>query len=439
MASQLTHSPDTPLERGIDYSTKAPKILTIAGVLTGLSLVVVLLRCYVRIFMLHRFYAEDSIMIVCGLCCIGFMVCLVGESKIGMGQFTAAIEAQGYRGDLAQWMWWRSLIVVLGISLVKVSVGLFLLRFAAQRKWLRWFIVGSVVLLVCFTIASLGTLIFQCVPVRAAWDFELRARKSTRCFSLTVFLGIAKFNSSINIITDILYATLPVFMFYNVQVNRRTKVSLMGVLGLGYFACTAGIVKTVFQTRYFDEKEVYREYTYHIWNYVELATGIIAASFPTIKPLVKSIIGSTRGRNSRTHNYETRFGNSYGYGRSRMNTGQRQVYALSSLGRSKHGDGDVELEEDKYRVQIHAAHPSLSIAGSDNGSSGVGSEENLAGAVSVSGKRREGHGERKSARDSALRNHAGGILQTTEVIVRTEESADASSMVGPRRTVEDRI
>ncbi|KAL4759657.1 uncharacterized protein BDW70DRAFT_169279 [Aspergillus foveolatus] len=344
----------------------------------------VVLRCYVRVFILRRFHVEDGIMVACGICCIGFMACLVGESKVGMGQYLAAIEKQDHRGKLSQWIWWRSLIIVLGISLVKISVGLFLLRFTAHKKWLKWFIIGSVGFL-------------------AAWESELRVKESTKCFTLPVFLGIGRFNASINIITDFLYATLPVFMFYNVQVNKRSKISLMGILGLGYFACAAAIVKTVFQTRYFSDKEVYREYTYHIWNYVELAVGIIAASFPTIKPLVKSIIGSTRGQSSRS------------YGRSRKHTGEAgygtNSHALSALGRNRH-----HQEEDKYRVQIHANHPSLSA--SDDGS-----EENLA----------------RDRRQTPLNL---GIVQTTEVIVHTEDSGDlnmGSAMMGPRRTVEDRI
>ncbi|CBF87729.1 hypothetical protein AN1317.2 [Aspergillus nidulans FGSC A4] len=324
----------------------------------------VALRCYVRAFILRRFHAEDGIMVVCGVCCIGFMACLVGESKVGMGQYLAAIEKQDHRGKLTQWIWWRSLVVALGISLAKISVGLFLLRFTAQNKWLKWFNIGS-----------------------AAWDSELRAKESTKCFTLPVFLGIGRSNAYF------LYATLPIFMFYNVQVNKRSKMSLMGILGLGYFACAAAIVKTVFQTRYFFDKEAYR---------VELAVGIIAASFPTIKPLVKSIIGSTRGQSSRS------------YGRSHKHTGEAyglNSHALSALSPNLH-----DQEEDKYRVQIHAKYPSLSA-------SEDGSEENL-------------------ARDRRQIPLNLGIVQTTEVIVHTEDSADlnmGSAMMGPRRTIEDRI
>ncbi|KAL3464509.1 hypothetical protein BJX64DRAFT_286319 [Aspergillus heterothallicus] len=397
MASSQTGQQPEVDPSTIDFSSNAPKILAITGVMTGLSCLLVVLRCYVRVFVLRRFYTEDYIMVVCGLCCLGVQACFAGESHVGMGKYQAAITYEGTGGKLSQWVWWHSLIVVLGISLVKVSLGFFLLRFTAQKKWLKWFIIGSIIFLILFTIASLGTLIFQCVPVRAAWDPSLRP--TANCYSTDIYLSIGRFNASINIVTDFLYATLPVFMFYNVQVNRRTKASLMGILGLGYFACAAAIVKAVLQGRVFGQKELYRENTYHIWNYAELAVGVIAACFPTIKPLVKSIIGSTRSITS--------------YGRTRKRTGDAYYgpnsHALSAMARSRH-----DPEEQKYRVQIHANHPSLS--GSDGGS-----EENLA----------------RDRKQSPIHSR---IVQTTEVIVHTEDSGDiGSSGIGPRRTVEDRI
>ena len=42
------------------------------------------------------------------------------------------------------------------------------------------------------------------------------------------------FNSIINIITDVLFASLPVTVVWNLQVNMRTKISLLAILSLGY-------------------------------------------------------------------------------------------------------------------------------------------------------------------------------------------------------------
>ena len=42
------------------------------------------------------------------------------------------------------------------------------------------------------------------------------------------------FNSIINIITDVLFASLPISVIWNLQVNLRTKLSLLAILSLGY-------------------------------------------------------------------------------------------------------------------------------------------------------------------------------------------------------------
>jgi hypothetical protein len=55
----------------------------------------------------------------------------------------AAIFQNNDFGSLSKWFWAHAVIIVLGISLVKISIGFFLLRFAAQKKPLKLFIIGS--------------------------------------------------------------------------------------------------------------------------------------------------------------------------------------------------------------------------------------------------------------------------------------------------------
>ncbi|KAE8416456.1 hypothetical protein BDV36DRAFT_297015 [Aspergillus pseudocaelatus] len=371
--------------------SRAPHILAIIGSLTGLSGLLVALRCYVRLFVLRKFLPDDGVIVVSLLCAFGVLACFVGESHHGVGLYSDDIKPGDFQ-ILSEYMFYHAIVIVLGISLVKVSLALFLLRFASPNKSLKRFIIGALVFLIIFTIACILTLIFQCLPVRAAWDFSLR--QNARCYSMKTYLSIGEFNSAINIATDFVFATLPAFMFYKVQVNKRTRVSLMGILSLGYFACAAGIVKTVLQSQIFDEPDPYRECQYLIWNCIELNVGIIAASFPTIKPLVKSVIGTTLSFTSGVRSGK-RNGQGY-HGRS--------SYIMHSLQQNR-----TVNEDQKYSVQIGT------LDGSDRGS-----EENLT---------------QRPRRGSLSR-----IIQTTEVIVHSEESADLGVMrIGPARTVDDRV
>ncbi|KAE8167191.1 hypothetical protein BDV40DRAFT_295779 [Aspergillus tamarii] len=371
--------------------SRAPHILAIIGSLTGLSGLLVALRCYVRLFVLRKFLPDDGVIVVSLLCAFGVLACFVGESHHGVGLYSDDIKPGDFQ-ILSEYMFYHAIVIVLGISLVKVSLALFLLRFASPNKNLKRFIIGALVFLIIFTIACILTLIFQCLPVRAAWDFSLR--QNARCYSMKTYLSIGEFNSAINIATDFVFATLPAFMFYKVQVNKRTRLSLMGILSLGYFACAAGIVKTILQSQIFDEPDPYRECQYLIWNCIELNVGIIAASFPTIKPLVKSVIGTTLSFTSGVRSGK-RNGQGY-HGRS--------SYIMHSLQQNR-----TVNEDQKYSVQIGT------LDGSDRGS-----EENLT---------------QRPRRGSLSR-----IIQTTEVIVHSEESADLGVMrIGPARTVDDRV
>ncbi|KAK1138856.1 hypothetical protein N8T08_001727 [Aspergillus melleus] len=379
---------ETPTE-----GSRAPHILAIVGALTGLSALLVFLRCYVRLFILRKFHLEDGFMVASLACAFGLLGCFIGESHHGVGSWSEDISPADSE-KLSEYMFYHAIVIVLGISLVKISIGFFLLRFTSQNKILKWFIIGTLIFLALFTIACILALIFQCWPVEAAWDVELK--RTGKCYSIDTYLRIGQFNSAINIVTDFIFATLPVFMFAQIQVNKRTKLSLMGILSLGYFACAAGIVKTVLQSRVFGETESYRESQYLIWNFVELAVGIIAASFPTIKPLVKSFIGSTM---SLTSGHRTGKRTTHGYGCRNQASG----YAMHSMSRSR-----PDREDQKYAVQI------ASVADRTSGSS----EENL---TKSSGPSFPPH-----------------IMQTTEVTVQSEE-ADMAGRMGPKWTVDDRI
>lgn len=44
---------------------------------------------------------------------------------------------------LSKWMFFHAIVIVLGISSVKISLAFFLLRFASQNKILKKFIIGA--------------------------------------------------------------------------------------------------------------------------------------------------------------------------------------------------------------------------------------------------------------------------------------------------------
>lgn len=67
------------------------------------------------------------------ICGAGVLACFVGETHNGVGMHTRFIKPDAF-GRILHWQYFHSLIVTVGISLVKLSVGFFLLRLIPGKK-----------------------------------------------------------------------------------------------------------------------------------------------------------------------------------------------------------------------------------------------------------------------------------------------------------------
>ncbi|KAG9230700.1 hypothetical protein BJ875DRAFT_384579 [Amylocarpus encephaloides] len=134
--------PTTGLDLNDDTSTNAPKILAINGALAGFTLVVVLLRFFVRTVMLKSMGIDDWLIGIAMLCGIGTFACFTGETKHGIGMNSDAIPFTE-NIKMLQWQFFHAIIVTIGISFVKISVACFLLRLVPSKKY-KFFLYGAI-------------------------------------------------------------------------------------------------------------------------------------------------------------------------------------------------------------------------------------------------------------------------------------------------------
>jgi hypothetical protein len=191
-------------------------------------------------------------------------------------------------------------------------------------------------------------------------------KPNVRCFSLRTYSFIGLFNSVINITTDVLFAILPIPVILKLQVNKRTKSSLIVVLSLGFFACVAGILKARLQVKLPDMPDQGFENWFNIWYMLELCFGILAASLPTLRPLFSAVLEGTLSR--------------LGGSRSRSRNTSGRAHAgfsrVQPCGPTPFPDptNDVDLQHFK----------------TSSGGSGIGS--NSTGMISVNGRGSRGQG-----------------------------------------------
>ncbi|EME46461.1 hypothetical protein DOTSEDRAFT_111802, partial [Dothistroma septosporum NZE10] len=257
------------------------------------AIIIAGLRITVRALMTKHVGADDYVMVAAVVMAIATFICFVGETQYAVGKHTECVPKDDYEIS-AKWQYYHSIWVMIGVVLCKISIALFLMRLVPPQRRYRYFLWGAIVFLICFCLSCLGTLIFACVPIRASWDLDVRAKPSTNCFSNNTFTAMGLYNSSISCITDFLFAIIPMPIVLKLRVNKRTKVSLGCILSLGYFACAAGIVKAVKQHAFFGEKDPLWHNDFNVWNMIELCVGIVAASLPALRPLFASLLDKTR-------------------------------------------------------------------------------------------------------------------------------------------------
>jgi hypothetical protein len=309
----------------------------------------------------------------------GAIACFTGEAKAGgLGRHLAIVKPANST-LFFHWRFFHSLIVMIGISLVKISIAFFLRRFLPGKKY-QHFLTGTIVFLIAFTISCAGTLIFNCgTHVDANWNFGLRVTGEAKCFTDRTFTNIGIFNSSINIATDVLFAVLPIPVVWRLQANIRTKLTLCFVLSLGIFACIASIVKTVKQaTALADPDWVFHD-EFFMWNNIEFCIGILAASLPSLRPLFSKLLGATSrftSSHSRGKSQYDRDGLAYG-GKTKTDRrtsrkapneyyqfGSRQSVELADFHRGKSttvttitggddGSDKIILDEDFHAIDSH--------------------------------------------------------------------------------------
>ncbi|RYN28419.1 hypothetical protein AA0112_g7563 [Alternaria arborescens] len=232
--------------------TNASLLLTQTGALFGVTAFIVVLRCYVRVVMLRCFGKDDWTMLLAFGFAMATFIVYAEQTKLGLGKH---------------------------LSVMKMNPG-------NERQFLKLRQVQSI-------------LIWQCIPVAATWDLRLRpppiGTGTAVCFDRPTFTAIGMMNTAVTISTDFLLALLPIPLVWQLQLNGRTKITLVCILALGLFAGVAAIIKSEKQKTALTDPDPYVHDTFTMWRFIEYDVGIVVASLPSLKPLFKHILNNGTG------------------------------------------------------------------------------------------------------------------------------------------------
>ncbi|TEA21671.1 hypothetical protein C8034_v004592 [Colletotrichum sidae] len=388
----MTPLPDPEYEA----ESNTARIIAVVTIFHALALASVGMRLYARIRVIKTPGWDDWVMILTALCAMGGWIVFVIQANHGLGKHFSTIDKDDYVKFQHAGFFQSIISAGLAIGFLKVSIGLNLLRLATNR-WFKWALIATMSLSFIQSASGIFTFTFYCQPTAGFWDKSITPKP--KCWPISLFVGLGVMNTALNIVTDVILATLPIPIIWNLQMKRKVRLYVIGILSLGYFAVGVGIVKAVYQIGFGADPDKTFKQSIQFWGFLQLQLGIIAASAPALKPLVSKMLRLTS-----YDDYTREVYGSHSHVNATIGGTRRHTMPDRNPDGLEHGMNTYELSSE---VALDGGSPLSPDKGKttttaefykQNPSEGAGSEESI-----LQGDRRES---------------VKGIMKTTEVTVK---------------------
>ncbi|KAI1128061.1 hypothetical protein F5Y10DRAFT_182181 [Nemania abortiva] len=170
------------------------------------------------------------------------------------------------------------------LALVKTSILLLLLRLFGQKPGVKRFIIWINTANLGMMIAVFLATVLQCIPINKTWQPEIEGTCIDRRVLFTV-------SSTFNIVTDILILALPLRIFIDLKIPRRTKIALMMIFLLGFLTTITSIIRLVLlvQGLFMLKTTLSADANIgFVTSAIETNLAIITASAPALRPLLRA-------------------------------------------------------------------------------------------------------------------------------------------------------
>ncbi|KAA8894842.1 putative integral membrane protein [Sphaerosporella brunnea] len=272
-------------------------VRSVAGTFGVLAWISVSLRCYVRLKLVKNFGWDDGLMVVA----LGFYTilcaCMVTASFYGTGQHEANLSEEHI--VIAKRLWWFcELSYAFASMATKASICIFLLRITIRRTH-RWILHSVMAMTMVTGIVFMLVLLLQCHPLTYFWD----KNQPGHCIDWSVVIAMSWLWSGFAGLCDFTVGILPIFIVWNLNRDRRTKIAVVGILGIACIASSATIIRMPFLHTFADPDWLWATTDIALWTDIEVGLGIFASCLATLRPLF-ILVARSRSQRGLTDNYQ---------------------------------------------------------------------------------------------------------------------------------------
>ncbi|KAJ5506109.1 hypothetical protein N7453_005066 [Penicillium expansum] len=326
-----------------DEHLRKTAVQTVAAVFLPIATITVMLRIYVRGWIVKAFGWDDGMMVIALLFYAMFCGTMIGGSIYGTGYMLESLTVENRL--IAMRFWWLCEIAYCFASVgCKISVCIFLMRITIKPIHI-WILYTVMALTVIAGLVFMFLMLLQCRPLEYFWTkLAYDPNIIGTCMDMKIIVIMTYIYSGFAALCDFTVGLLPIFLVRKLHMKRQTKIAVMGILGMACIASSAVIVRIPFVKTFYDRDFLYATYQIAIWSNVEAGLGITAGSLATLRPLLRLWTGS---------HSDPYYSSGFPGGRSRsasrpLGGAENRPFPLGSLDES----GQSRLRPDKLAVTV---------------------------------------------------------------------------------------
>ncbi|KAJ5766807.1 uncharacterized protein N7511_004423 [Penicillium nucicola] len=243
------------------------------------------------------------------------------------------------------WNFANQLIYNPALTLVKVSILLFLRRLDSRSRIVKYLIWSSMAVVVGLFVTVILVDIFQCHPVAYVYDQTIPGGK---CINQGAFYVST---AALNLFTDLMVLSIPIIITWRLQMPLRRKIAVCIILCLGGVATAIGVWRIIILANAFISKKKNLDPTYAVGfcsSAVEVNVAVVTACAPSLKAIstkfLPRLLGSSNGGGKSTYGGGTGSGTRSGSQKRGISHishifSHRRSHTKSSPSRSTEDDG----------------------------------------------------------------------------------------------------
>ncbi|ROT35997.1 hypothetical protein SODALDRAFT_352843 [Sodiomyces alkalinus F11] len=281
---------------------KGPMIIAVCWAFTALALLFVTGRLFVRAAVHGKLFSDDYWIILSAICAIVSNIFTTISVYWGNGKHFETLSLEQKQNTI-MWMMAAYVPGIQTLGFPKLAVIALLGRLLLPTK-LHRHILWTMGIICCLSLtAMVMTLLLQCSPPRALWDFSL----PRNCLHPKTLEGLAFWASTCSAFLDFYLALYPAIVLWGLRMTVQKKIGLSFALGMGFVSGCVGIVKATGVPTLSSPDVSYDLCDPLYWTSIEGNLIIIAACIPVLSPLLEIAKGRSIWRSktkSSSHQYQ---------------------------------------------------------------------------------------------------------------------------------------